>query len=99
MIQNSFHPRTVGLTGTPEMVKLITRKFRVYFNQGIRSGDDDYLVDHSIIHYLINPAGQFVDFYGKNLTPDEMAKKVKNEIKEYNTGKKNRKANSCEDVE
>ena len=69
-----------GLGGTPchslgfalacPEVKAITRSFRVYFNQGIKIADneEDYLIDHSIIHYLVGPDGNFLDFYGKNLT-------------------------------
>jgi hypothetical protein len=37
---------------------------RVYFHKTGES-DTDYLVDHSIIMYLIDPAGDFVTFYGK----------------------------------
>lgn len=30
-----------------------------------QDSEDDYLVDHSIITYLVNPEGKFVTFYGK----------------------------------
>lgn len=30
-----------------------------------QDSEDDYLVDHSIITYLVNPDGKFVTFYGK----------------------------------
>jgi cytochrome oxidase Cu insertion factor (SCO1/SenC/PrrC family) len=36
----------------------------VYFHK-TGDSDTDYLVDHSIIMYLIDPAGDFVTFYGK----------------------------------
>jgi len=36
---------------------------RVYFNKTTDNAKD-YLVDHSIIHYLIDPEGEFVTFYG-----------------------------------
>jgi protein SCO1/2 len=37
---------------------------RVYFHK-TGDSDTDYLVDHSIIMYLIDPAGDFVTFYGE----------------------------------
>jgi hypothetical protein len=36
----------------------------VYFHK-TGDSDTDYLVDHSIIMYLIDPAGEFVTFYGE----------------------------------
>lgn len=39
---------------------------RVYFHK-TGDSDTDYLVDHSIIMYLIDPAGDFVTFYGEGL--------------------------------
>jgi len=76
-----FHPRILGLTGTPEQIKKVTRAFRVYYNEGIRTDDaEDYLVDHSIIHYFMGKNGKFLTFFGKNLTAEEMAYKMKGEI-------------------
>jgi cytochrome oxidase Cu insertion factor (SCO1/SenC/PrrC family) len=88
MYVKEFHPRLLGLTGSPEQIKKVTRKFRVYYNEGIRTstadGEEDYLVDHSIIHYFMGPDNQLVDFYGKNLTADEISKKILNEIHKAN---------------
>jgi len=91
-----FHPRLIGLTGTTDQVKMITRSFRVYFNEGLRHDGEDYLVDHSIIHYLLDPQGKFLDFYGKNLTTEEMVKKLETTIRE--DMKKNHREEGVEDV-
>ena len=52
-----FHPRMIGLTGGMEAVKQVSKKYRVYFSKTGESSTD-YLVDHSIIHYFIDPAGE-----------------------------------------
>jgi cytochrome oxidase Cu insertion factor (SCO1/SenC/PrrC family) len=92
MYINEFHPRTVGLTGTPEMIKRVTRLFRVYYNEGIKITDgEDYLVDHSIIHYLIGRRNEFIDFYGKNLNVDEMTGRIKAEIQKDEKRRENKK--------
>lgn len=82
----SFSPHLVGLTGTVELIRNVAKKFRVYFNENITNevkegeGDDvnqyNYLIDHSIIHYLLNTEGEFVDFFGKNCTINEMVEKI-----------------------
>ena len=46
----------IGLTGDMEAVKRVSKQYRVYFSK-TGENNNDYLVDHSIIHYLINPAG------------------------------------------
>jgi len=75
-----FHPRLAGLTGTPEEIKKVSRAYRVYYNEGIKTDDADYLIDHSIIHYFVGKNGKFIDFFGKNMTAKEMAEKMKGYI-------------------
>lgn len=63
-----FSPKLLGLTGTPQQVEAVTRAFRVYHSQSNAmesSGERDYLVDHTIVTYLIGPTGEFIDFYGQ----------------------------------
>ena len=40
-------------------------------------------VDHTIIMYLVNPGGGFVNYYGKNRTAEEMTASIANEIIKY----------------
>ncbi|SIO73835.1 sco1/2-like protein [Babesia microti strain RI] len=70
-----FHSRLIGLTGNEDEIKRVTKLFRVYYNPGVKS-DGEYLIDHSIIHYLMDKQGKFIDLYGKNLTPREMTAKI-----------------------
>lgn len=79
-----FHPRLVGLTGTPEQIKQVSRAYRVYFNEDIRTrtSEQDYLIDHSIIHYFMGKDGKFLEFFGKNMTAQEMKDKMKTIIME-----------------
>ena len=56
-------------------VKAAAKAYRVYYT---KTNDDpkDYLVDHSIIMYLLDPRGQFIAFYGKNYGMQELADKL-----------------------
>ncbi|KAJ1308470.1 hypothetical protein OPQ81_004174 [Rhizoctonia solani] len=79
-----FHPRLIGLTGTYEQVKAACRAYRVYFSTPPNASEnDDYLVDHSIFFYLMDPKGQFVDAFGKSQTADMVREKVDKAIREY----------------
>ncbi|ANQ05757.1 Cloroquine resistance associated protein Cg3 [Plasmodium coatneyi] len=40
----------------------------------------NYLIDHSIIHYLLDVDGKFVDFFGKNCTTSEMVERISHYI-------------------
>ena len=50
-----FHPRLIGLTGTPEQVAEAARRFRVYYAKARRPDTTDYLIDHSGFIYLVGP--------------------------------------------
>lgn len=56
-------------------VKEAARAYRVYYT---KTNDDpeDYLVDHSIIMYLLDPDGHFMAFFGKNLEKAELSDKI-----------------------
>lgn len=71
-----FHKTFLGFTGSLDDIRAITRKFRVYWSAPDDTADDDYVVDHSIIMYLIDPQGEFIDYYGKNTTADEVVQKI-----------------------
>eukprot|EP00928_Gymnodinium_smaydae_P028273 TRINITY_DN21602_c0_g4_i1.p2 TRINITY_DN21602_c0_g4~~TRINITY_DN21602_c0_g4_i1.p2 ORF type:complete len:136 (-),score=33.66 TRINITY_DN21602_c0_g4_i1:202-609(-) len=87
-----FHPRIVGLTGTQEQVKKVSRAYRVYFNEGVKNSEQDYLVDHSIIHYFVNRQGKFQEFFGKNMTAQEIAAVVRRHILQDKEKAQQRKA-------
>lgn len=59
----NFHPRLVGLTGTPEEVAAVAKAYRVYYSKAAGAGAGDYLMDHSSILYLMGPDGKFVKHF------------------------------------
>ena len=77
-----YSPHFIGLTGTREQIGEMCKHYRVYFSQGPKVGDD-YIVDHAIIMYLINPDGEFVDYYGRNKTAKEVSFAIQQHINAF----------------
>ncbi|MCW2236101.1 SCO family protein [Azospirillum canadense] len=70
-----FHPRLVGLTGTPEQVKAVAKEYRVYYAKAPQKDakPDEYLMDHSSFIYLMAPDGRFLGVYPAGTTADRLA--------------------------
>jgi protein SCO1/2 len=85
-----FHPRIKGLTGTAEQVEAAAREYRVFFAvpDEFEQNAPDYLIDHSIIMYLMNPEGEFVDYTTKEFTWHESYTKLLRRIIDYERDKK-----------
>jgi len=86
-----FSPKMVGYVGSPEEVKEASRKFRVYFSKGPEDEDGDYIVDHSIIMYLIGPDGMFMDYFGQNKKAQEMIDVVTLQMLKWDAKEKSEK--------
>ncbi|XP_046850977.1 protein SCO1 homolog, mitochondrial-like [Xenia sp. Carnegie-2017] len=84
-----FHPRLVGLTGTDEQIKAVCKEYRVYYSAGPADADNDYIVDHSVILYLVDPQGEFVDYFGQNMDENEIANTTISHMLKYKLQSKN----------
>lgn len=86
-----FHPKMLGLTGPQEAVKEIARKFRVYFRPAKTSGNaeesmkatKDYLIDHSIFIFLMDPDGNYLTHFGRESRPERCAKIIHDAIESW----------------
>lgn len=78
---SAFHPRMVGLTGSPEQVTATMKAFKVYAARGKGGDDTSYTVDHSSILYLMGPDGRFVAHFPHGTTADDLAAVLKKHLK------------------
>lgn len=80
-----FHPKFIGLTGTYDQIKAMCKAYRVYFSTPSKvEPGQDYLVDHSIYFYLMDPEGDFVEALGRQHSPDQAAKVILDHMKDWN---------------
>ncbi|GMI50419.1 hypothetical protein ScalyP_jg3228 [Parmales sp. scaly parma] len=78
-----FHPDIKFVTGTPEMVKKMTKKYRVYVSKADEEDDGDYLVDHSIVLYFGGKKGEFLDFFSQSMKPSDICNKIVEQTEKY----------------
>lgn len=53
-----YHPRLLGLTGTPEQIAAVAKAYVVTYNKVPGSAPDRYLMAHSQLAFLMDPDGK-----------------------------------------
>jgi len=67
----SFHPRLVGLTGTPDEIASVAKEYRVYYKKvKDEKSSAPYTVDHTSLIYVMDPSGAYVSHFS-HATPVE----------------------------
>lgn len=82
-----FSPKLIGLTGTLPQIEQVSRAYRVYYSQGPKDEDNDYIVDHTIIMYLVGPDGEFVEYFGQNKRNVEISNSIAAYMRKYKKAK------------
>lgn len=74
-----FHPRIIGLTGSPELVRHAANNFKVRYERHMEPGvaADKYTVDHSAGMYLLGPDGSYLGKFSYGTPPAEAAERIR----------------------
>lgn len=73
-----FHPRIIGLTGSPALVRRAADNFKVRYEK-VRDPDaapGQYAVDHSAGMYLLGPDGRYLRKFAYATAPQEIAGRI-----------------------
>jgi protein SCO1 len=74
----SFDPRIVGLTGTPQQIAAVAQEYGVYYApRKSGPGAEDYVMDHGTYLYLMDPEGRFVRGFDADTPSDRIAEAVR----------------------
>lgn len=76
-----FHPQMVGLGGTPEQIAAVSEAYRVYYAKAGKEGNEDYIMDHTAVIYLMDPAGNYLAHFANETTPEDMAAGISRHLK------------------
>ena len=77
----NFHPRLVGLTGTPEQVAAAARSFGAEYRKILPLDEKeedagDYYMGHSTSTYLTGPNGESLISFARNTKPEAIAERI-----------------------
>nr|CAH8827826.1 unnamed protein product [Trichobilharzia regenti] len=78
-----FSPNLVGLTGTKEEIDKAAKLYRIYYSAGPKDADGDYIVDHTVVMYLLDPKGKFSDYYGQVKPVQEIVRSIVDKMNAY----------------
>ncbi len=77
MYVKSFHPKLVGLTGSPAEIEAVTKAYRVYYKRvADPKSSAGYTMDHSAIIYVMGPDGVFRTHFAYTVNADAMADRL-----------------------
>jgi protein SCO1/2 len=76
-----FHPRMVGLTGTPAEIAAVARAYRVFYAKVNRPEMTAYLMDHSSFIYLVGPDGRVRSLFRPQTAPEAIAQAVRGQLR------------------
>ena len=78
-----FHPRLIGLTGSPEAIRKAADAYKVYYAKVPLGKDaDDYTVDHTAFIYLMDRDGNYLGFFPPGTSADRMVEIIRPRLAE-----------------
>lgn len=75
-----FHPRLIGLTGTPPQIDIVKKHYRIFAAKVPDETGEDYTMNHSSFTYLMSPENTLVGMYRLKDTADMMVKDIQSKI-------------------
>lgn len=76
-----FHPAVVGVTGTPENLAEIAKRYGVFYaRQKVDTAGGGYVVDHSSDTYVVGVQGQLLSKIAHAAPPDEVAAEIRRRL-------------------
>ena len=75
-----FHPRFIGITGTPEEVQKVANQYGGFFVKVDSDSALEYLVEHTSKTYIISKNGKYVSILPHDMTRDVALNAIRREL-------------------
>ena len=76
-----FDPAIVGVTGTPEVLAEIAKRYGVFYaKQKVATAGEGYVVDHSSETYVIGADGQLLSKIAHAAPPDQVVAEIRKRL-------------------
>lgn len=76
-----FHPTMLGLTGTPDNLAEIAKRYGAFYaKQKVATAGGGYVVDHSADTYLVGPDGKLLGKIAHATPPDQVVKEIRQRL-------------------
>jgi protein SCO1/2 len=76
----NFHPRLIGLTGTPEQIRAIADAYKAYYARYSPPDGAVYLIDHTGFVYLMGRSGEYLGFFPPGTSADRMVEIIRQHL-------------------
>jgi protein SCO1/2 len=76
----NFHPRLIGLTGTPEQIRAVADAYRAYYARYSPPDGAVYLIDHTGFVYLMDRSGEYLGFFPPGTSADRMVEIIRQHL-------------------
>ncbi|XP_075250048.1 protein SCO2 homolog, mitochondrial-like [Convolutriloba macropyga] len=80
---SDFHPNFIGLTGSADQMSKLFGTFGVYARANPADDDGDYIVDHTIITYLVSPDGRIMEMFTRYQDLDKVYDIIVKHVNKY----------------
>jgi len=77
-----FHPRLIGLTGTPTQIRALADSYRAYYAKYSPPDGGVYLIDHTGFIYLMGRRGEYLGFFPPGTSADRMVEIIRQHLME-----------------
>jgi cytochrome oxidase Cu insertion factor (SCO1/SenC/PrrC family) len=69
---SAFHPRLIGLTGTPAQVRAVADSYKAYYAKYVPPDGSVYVIDHTGFIYLVGRDGHYIGCFPPGTSADRL---------------------------